>query len=69
VRSHCDAVGRAFDTIEKTVFTQFDGDADDLLEHLAELHQIDVDHVVVSGPEFEWGTELDTQSVERVHAL
>jgi F420-dependent oxidoreductase-like protein len=71
LRSHCDAVGRDFATIEKTVFTQFDGDADVLLEHFAELHEIGIDHVVVSGPEFEWRAELDAllTIVEPVHAL
>jgi F420-dependent oxidoreductase-like protein len=62
LREHCDAAGRDFDEIEKTVGTSFDlGDdpakgLDETLAHLRELADLGIDHAIVS-PHAAWTEE------------
>jgi F420-dependent oxidoreductase-like protein len=55
LRSHCDDAGRDYNTIEKTVSTFADPDQDRarLLDHLAELGDLGIDHAMVS-PQRPW---------------
>jgi F420-dependent oxidoreductase-like protein len=79
LRAHCDAVGRDYDEIEKTTLTGFDlGGGRDradglrrLVDHLHELAALGFGHVIVSGPRFEWGADLDAvlSIVDEVHAI
>jgi alkanesulfonate monooxygenase SsuD/methylene tetrahydromethanopterin reductase-like flavin-dependent oxidoreductase (luciferase family) len=50
LRSHCEDADRDYDTIEKTVSTFVDPDQGraSLLDHLAELAQLGIDHAIVS---------------------
>jgi len=50
LRSHCDDAGRDYDSIEKTVSTFVDPDMDQarVVDHLAELAELGIDHAMVS---------------------
>lgn len=73
LRSHCDAVGRDFDEIEKTTLTAFDpGEHPDaLLRHIGDLGALGVDHVILMAPRFEWGEDLGVvlSIVDDVHSI
>jgi alkanesulfonate monooxygenase SsuD/methylene tetrahydromethanopterin reductase-like flavin-dependent oxidoreductase (luciferase family) len=77
LRSHCEAVGRDFTTIEKTALTPFDlGDnraagRRDLMDHVHQLAALGIDHVIFMSPNFEWGRELDeiVEIVDDVHHI
>jgi F420-dependent oxidoreductase-like protein len=66
LRSHCEAAGRDYSTIEKTVSTFIDPDADRSrdLAHLAELADLGIDHVMVS-PRQPW----DETTLDQVAAM
>jgi F420-dependent oxidoreductase-like protein len=66
LRSHCEDVGRDYDTIEKTVSTFVDTDEDraHTLAHLAELAGLGIDHVMVS-PRRPW----DEATLDSVAAM
>jgi alkanesulfonate monooxygenase SsuD/methylene tetrahydromethanopterin reductase-like flavin-dependent oxidoreductase (luciferase family) len=66
LRSHCDDVGRDYDTIEKTVSTSIDPDQDRsaVLDHLAGLADLGIDHAMVSTPD-QW----DEATLDRVAEL
>lgn len=55
LRSHCEDVGRDYDAIEKTVssFVDPDEDRSRVLDHLAELAGLGIDHAIVS-PQGPW---------------
>jgi F420-dependent oxidoreductase-like protein len=73
LRSHCEDAGRDYDAIEKTVSTFVDPDMDQarVVDHLAELAELGIDHAMVS-PRRPWdeGT-LDwlAAMVPDVHAI
>ena len=77
LRSHCDAVGRDYDEIEKTTLTEFDlgedrrGGLRRLVERLHELAALGIGHVILTGPRFEWGQDFDDvlSIVDEVHAI
>ena len=50
LRAHCDDVGRDYGAIEKTVSTFIDPDSDQaqVLDHLATLAALGIDHAIVS---------------------
>lgn len=73
LRSHCDDVGRAYDSIEKTVSTFIDTEQDpaQALEHLAGLADLGISHAMVS-PRRPWDeATLDWVAaiVPDVHAI
>jgi F420-dependent oxidoreductase-like protein len=77
LRRHCDEVGRDYDEIEKTTASWLDlaGEPGDgprrLLDHLAELADAGIDHVIV-GPRRPWdGAALDavTGILADAHAI
>lgn len=73
LRSRCEDVGRDYDSIEKTVSTFVDPDNDDawMLEHLAELSELGIDHAVVS-PRRPWDEAIFDRvaaMVPEVHAI
>jgi alkanesulfonate monooxygenase SsuD/methylene tetrahydromethanopterin reductase-like flavin-dependent oxidoreductase (luciferase family) len=73
LRSHCADVGRDYDAIEKTVSTLLDTDRDRtrILDHLAELADLGIDHAMMS-PRRPWDeATLDWLAalVPDVHAI
>jgi len=66
LRSHCDDVGRDYDTIEKTVSTLVDPDQDTALvvDHLAQLADLGIGHAIVS-PRRPW----DEAALDQVAAM
>lgn len=66
LRSHCADVGRDYRTIEKTVSTFIDPDADQasVIDHLAQLADLGIDHAIVS-PRRPW----DLATLDRVAAI
>jgi F420-dependent oxidoreductase-like protein len=66
LKSHCDDVGRDYGTIEKTVSTFINPDEDltRVLDHLAELADLGIDHAIVS-PRRPW----DQATLDRVAAI
>lgn len=73
LRSHCEDVGRDYDTVEKTVSSFVDPDADParVIDHLAELAALGIDHAIVS-PRRPWDeAALDWAAalVPNVHAI
>lgn len=73
LRSHCADAGRDYDSIEKTASTFVDPDEDParILDHLAELADLGIDHVMVS-PRRPWNeATLDWAAtmVPGVHAI
>jgi F420-dependent oxidoreductase-like protein len=73
LRQHCDAVGRDYDEIEKTIATYFDEDdgIDRFVDHLGQLADLGIDHALV-GPRRPWtDASLDalTAALTDVHAL
>jgi F420-dependent oxidoreductase-like protein len=77
LKSHCDAVGRDFAEIETTTLTAFDLGEDRrsslrrLVEHIGDLASLGISHVILVGPLFEWGRDLDAviSIVDEVHAI
>jgi F420-dependent oxidoreductase-like protein len=77
LRGHCDRLGRDYASIEKTTITTFDLGDDRvagrraLLAHLRELAAMGIDHVVLVGPRFEWGEELDAvlEVIDEIHGI
>jgi F420-dependent oxidoreductase-like protein len=77
LRSHCEAVGRDFADVEKTTITAFDLGEDRpsglrrLVDHIHDLAALGVGHVILAGPNFEWGADLDAvlSIVDEVHAI
>lgn len=65
LRAHCEDVGRDYDTIEKTTLTVFDPGPDlrsgrrTLVRHIEGLAGLGIGHVVLMGPRFDWGDDLD----------
>ena len=73
LRSHCEHVGRDYESIEKTVSTFVDPDMEParVLDHLAELADLGIDHAMVS-PRRPWDeVTLDwvAAMVPDVHAI
>jgi F420-dependent oxidoreductase-like protein len=73
LRSHCADAGRDYDTIEKTVSSLVDvgGDRNAVLDHLADLASLGIDHVIV-GPRHPWDVaalEWAADLVPDVHAI
>ncbi|MGH3278308.1 MAG: LLM class F420-dependent oxidoreductase, partial [Trebonia sp.] len=66
LRSHCEDAGRDYSTIEKTVSTFIDPDAERkrVLAHLAELADLGIDHAIVS-PRRPW----DETALDQVAAI
>jgi F420-dependent oxidoreductase-like protein len=66
LRSHCEAVGRDYDAIEKTVSTFLDPDADPdrVVDHLGALADLGIEHAMVS-PRRPW----DEATLDRVAAI
>ena len=66
LRSHCEAVGRDYDTIEKTVSTFLDPDEDPdrVVDHLSALAGLGIEHAMVS-PRRPW----DEATLDRVAAI
>jgi len=66
LRSHCEAVGRDYDTIEKTVSTFLDPDEDPdrVVDHLGALADLGIEHAMVS-PRRPW----DEATLDRVAAI
>lgn len=66
LKTHCADVGRDYHTIEKSVSTFIDPDADptQVLDHLAELAILGIDHAIVS-PRRPW----DEATLDRVAAI
>ena len=66
LRSHCADLGRDYHAIEKTVSTFIDMDEDQarILDHLAELADLGIDHAIVS-PRRPW----DLATLDRVAAI
>jgi len=77
LRGHCDDVGRDYDEIEKTTLTAFDLGPDraaglrQLVRRLEGLAELGVGHVILVGPQFEWGEDLDAVAsiVDDVHQI
>jgi F420-dependent oxidoreductase-like protein len=71
--SHCEALGRDYDTIEKTVSTFVDPDEDRarVLDHLADLANLGIDHAMVSArrPWDEATLDWVAAMVPDVHAI
>ncbi|MFI6600371.1 LLM class F420-dependent oxidoreductase [Nonomuraea sp. NPDC050536] len=44
---HCEAVGRPYDAIEKTVSARLEGTADALVPKLREFHDLGIDHTIL----------------------
>jgi len=73
LRSHCEEAGRDYDDIEKTVstFAEPGSDPRRTLDHLAELAELGIDHVMLSPRQpwdevaLDWAGEL----VPAVHAI
>lgn len=72
LRSHCEEVGREYDTIEKTVTTFVDPENHGFfLDHLAEMAELGIDHAMVS-PRYPWDdATLDSVAtmVPEVHRI
>jgi alkanesulfonate monooxygenase SsuD/methylene tetrahydromethanopterin reductase-like flavin-dependent oxidoreductase (luciferase family) len=73
LRSHCEEAGRDYDDIEKTVstFAEPGGDPSRTLDHLAELAELGIDHVMMS-PRQPWdeaGLDWAGELVPDVHAV
>jgi F420-dependent oxidoreductase-like protein len=71
LRTHCTEVGRDFDDIEKTIATRLDPSAENFVEHMGELADLGIEHVLlgVQGP---WDEKRMAQLAEllpEVHAL
>jgi len=66
LRSHCEAVGRDYDAIEKTVSTFLDPDEDPhrTVDHLGALADLGIEHAMVS-PRRPW----DEATLDRVAAI
>jgi F420-dependent oxidoreductase-like protein len=66
LRGHCEAVGRDYDTIEKTVSTFLDPDEDPdrVVDHLGALAELGIEHAMVS-PRRPW----DEATLDRVAAI
>jgi F420-dependent oxidoreductase-like protein len=73
LRSHCEDVGRDDDTIEKTVSSFVDPDEGcaRVLEHLADLASLGIDHAIVSprGPWDEATLDWMAALVHDIHAI
>jgi hypothetical protein len=77
LRQLCEDVGRDEREIEKTTLTPFDLTSGRvqglraLFSHLEELAALGIDHVILIGPTFEWGDDLDAilSVVDDIHAL
>ena len=73
LRSHCEAVGRDYDDIEKTVSTFAEPGSEPglVLDHLAELAELGIDHAMISPRGFWDEASLDWAAalVPDVHAI
>lgn len=77
LRAYCEAIGRDFAEIEKTTVTGFDlgvhraSGLRELIEHLVQLGELGIDHVILDNPRFEWTDDLDAvlSIVDEVHAI
>lgn len=71
LRTHCTEAGRDFGEIEKTIATRLDPTAENFVEHMGELADLGIEHVLlgVQGP---WDEKRMAQLAEllpEVHAL
>lgn len=76
LRGHCEDVGRDYSAIEKTTatFVELDGSrgaVDTVVDHLKELADVGIDHVIL-GPRGPWsdaGLDSLAQAVDDIHAI
>jgi F420-dependent oxidoreductase-like protein len=77
LRGHCDAVGRDYDTIERTAMSFLDlgddtsSELDRLLGRLTELGKLGIDHIIFvrGGPWDEAAVEAVASIVPEIHAI
>jgi F420-dependent oxidoreductase-like protein len=77
LRAHCASVGRDYEAIEKTTLTAVDlsgGRAAGLrrlVAHVEGLAALGIGHVILMGPRFDWGDDLDAvlSVVDDLHAV
>jgi alkanesulfonate monooxygenase SsuD/methylene tetrahydromethanopterin reductase-like flavin-dependent oxidoreductase (luciferase family) len=77
LRSHCDAVGRDFASIEKSTITAFEfgnnrpAGLRALVDHIGRLGELGIDHVILIGPRFDWGDDLEAvlSIVDDIHDI